>query len=233
MLRVGPDRQALLVPEHLIGQARDLGATWDREVKVWSVPAEDAGSIPRAMLPLRDRPGLKAPYMRIDLIPETSWGCNVRALMPKADWKAFARKHVYAVTGRVCIVCGGRGPQWPVEADEVWRFDDNTHVQTLHRILPLCPACHEVRTAGFATSQGRYENVARHLAFIDRIPVAQARRTIDKALKKWERRSMREWRIDYSHMQDRYGITLKHDQAAFDEANMSARLDSMRRHERR
>lgn len=217
---LGAGRQPLLVPFDLRDKAKRLNARWHPDIKTWSASSDDIGTVPRAMLPVRDRPGLAPPYIRINLVPQTSWGRNLRGLMEKDAWREFVRTKVYARTGSLCLICGGRGPEWPVEADEVWRFDDDAGVQTLHDVVPLCPACHEVRTAGLATANGRGEDAARHLAWVERIQVANARRRISDAMKVWQRRSKRQWRIDLSIMEQRHGISLEHHKSDTDEINV-------------
>lgn len=227
--RVADGRQPLLVPLPRRDEAKGMGAIWHPDCKIWSVPIERASEMPRCYLPIRDRPGLEPPFLVINLVPQTSWGRNMRALMPKADWHAFARSTIYALTGSVCLVCGGRGPEWPVEADEVWRYNDDKGIQTLHKVVPLCPACHEVRTCGLAVANGRANQVAEHLAWVERIPKAKAKRRIDKALAKWERRSQRSWTIDMSAAERKYGIRLVHDHALTDDVNRRLVRESRRR----
>lgn len=227
--RVPDGRQPLLVPLVIKDEAKQLGAQWHADCKIWSVPAGKLESIPRSMLPIRDRPGLDPPYIVINLVPQTSWGRNMRALMGKDAWRDFARSRVYALTGSVCLVCGGRGPQWPVEADEVWRYDDAKGTQSLHKVIPLCPSCHEVRTCGLAVANGRDREAAEHLAWVERIPVKQARKRIDQALKTWERRSHREWTVDLSAAKEKYGIDLKHDRSLTDGVNSQLVQEAGRR----
>lgn len=216
----GPDDvQILLVPYARRGEARGLGATWDGGLRAWTMPRRAAADMPRGLLPLRDRPGLAPPILRINLVPQTSWGRNLRALMDKEAWSSFARTHVYRSTGSLCLVCGGRGPDWPVEADEVWHFDDATGMQRLAAVVPLCPACHEVRSAGLATANGRARDAARHLAWVERITQAAAKRRIDEALQVWVARSRRKWTIDVSIMSERYGIDVVHDDAVTRDVN--------------
>lgn len=229
-VRLPDGRQPLLVPFDLRDEARRLKARWHPDVKTWSVALAEAEKVPRAMLPVRDRPGLAPPYIRINLVPQTSWGRNLRALMERDAWREFARTKVYARTGSLCLVCGGRGPEWPIEADEVWRFDEAAGIQTLHDVVPLCPACHEVRTVGLATARGRGEAAARHLAWIERIPVVDARARIADAMKTWQRRSRRQWKIDVSIMERRYGIRIEHRQTATDDINVELVGKARRRH---
>src|SRR5262245_37533854 len=46
--------------------------------------------------------------LRIDLIPETCWGKNLRLRMKRSEWDKL-RKKVYADQGHACSVCGARG----------------------------------------------------------------------------------------------------------------------------
>lgn len=230
--RVPEGRQPLLVPQGLRDTARQLGATWHADCKIWSMPSDKLKNVPRSMLPIRDRPELVPPYLIINLVPQTSWGRNMRAMMTKDEWKAFARTRIYALTGSVCLVCGGRGSHWPVEADEVWRYDDDRLIQRLHKVVPLCPLCHEVRTCGLASANGREYEVARHLAWVERIPVKQARNRIAKAMIKWQERSQENWTIDLSAAKEKYGINLKHENKLTDEVNSRLVQQASKRYRR-
>lgn len=197
---------------------------------MWTMARSDAAAIPRTMLPTRDRPGAEPPYIVINLVPQTSWGRNLRALMGREAWKPFVRDHVYATTGSVCRICGGRGEQWPVEADEVWRYDDSRNIQTLHGIVPLCPACHEVRSAGLAVRNGRRSAIVDHLAWVERIRTRDAGERVEAALKQWASRSRRTWRIDLSLMETRYGMPMTHDATRTDDVNRRLVDEARRRH---
>ncbi len=228
-IRPPEGRQHLLMAPGNSDLAKSLGATWDPELFAWSVESSRRDEMPRILLPTRDRPGLPPPYLTIALVPQTSWGRNIRALMGREAWSAFAKEQIYPSTGRLCRVCGGRGPEWPVEADEVWRYDDRTGVQSLHAIVPLCPACHEVRSAGFAVTNGRRRNIVRHLAWVERGSEADAAAVIEAALVTWRKRTRREWIIDLSHMRTRYGIDLVHDRFATDAIHDEIVADAVRR----
>ena len=181
------------------------------------------------MLPLRDRPGLEPPYLRINLVPQTSWGRNIRALITPEQWAQIRRDHVYPSTGYLCLVCGGRGSQWPVEADEVWKYDDKAGVQTLAVIVPLCPDCHLVRSAGNAVATGRTEEAIHHLSWVERITSEQADERIRSALNVWRRRSRREWQIDVSVMAKYYGIQISHEADQTDAINRKLIREATRR----
>lgn len=218
-IRPHDDRQPLLVPPGNAGRMRSIGAVWDHDLRMWTIARADSGHVPRTMLPTRDRPGVAPPYLVIALVPQTSWGRNLRAIMGREAWRPFVRDHVYPTTGSVCRICGGRGEKWPVEADEVWRYDDSRGIQTLHGIVPLCPACHEVRSAGLAVRNGRRKAIIEHLAWVERIRTRDAGDRIEAALRQWASRSRRTWRIDLSLMETRYGMAMTHDAVHTDEVN--------------
>lgn len=167
----------------------------------------------RRFLPLRDRPHLKAPYLRINLVPQTSWGVNARILLPDHEWKAIKREQVYKKTGSRCLVCGGRGPKWPVEADEVWHFDDKTGVQTLRTAVPLCPPCHEVRSIGHASTRGRKAVAKEHLAWVHRWSKAEVNAFVDEAFAVWKRRNRVQWRFDFNPFEREFSCRLDLDDA--------------------
>jgi hypothetical protein len=59
------------------------------------------------------------------------------------------------VLGSRCEICGGRGPEHPVECHERWRYNDLIRTQTLVRMIALCPACHQVKHVGLANVRGK------------------------------------------------------------------------------
>lgn len=218
-IRPPEDRQPLLVPPGNAAGMRELEASWSSDLRMWTVERSRAPEMPRSMLPTRDRPDVAGPLIVIALVPQTSWGRNLRAVMGRDAWRPFVREHVYPTTGSVCRICGGRGDRWPVEADEVWRYDDSRGIQTLHGIVPLCPACHEVRSAGLAVRNGRRKAIVEHLSWVERIRTRDAGDRVDAALAQWASRSRRTWRIDLSLMETRYGMPMSHDTAATDDVN--------------
>jgi hypothetical protein len=108
------------------------------------------------------RPPVVVPPVRltVELVPKTSWYHNVRALVDEMTWDRI-RHQVWRQAEYRCEICGGRGPEHPVECHEVWRYDDRTRVQALVRMIALCPACHQVKHLGLANVQGRARRPGR------------------------------------------------------------------------
>lgn len=191
----------LCVPFARKDEARHAGARWDREQRVWTCEVgllrSDAYAGLRPFVPRMYRPELEPPYIRPWMVPQTSWGKNLRALLSKDEWDVV-RKHAYETAGHRCRVCGGRGPQWPVEADEAWDYDDQTRTQTLKGVIALCPNCHHVRHWGKMTADDREEEVIAWVMRINRWTRTMAEDAAAFAFDQWDRRSRHEWNSDYS-----------------------------------
>ncbi len=85
--------------------------------------------------------------LTIELVPQSVFYDNVRALLTQSQWDVV-RKQVYSQAYYVCQICGGVGPKHPVEAHEIWQYDDKLLTQTLVGMVGLCPSCHQVKHIG-------------------------------------------------------------------------------------
>jgi hypothetical protein len=143
------------------------------------------------------RPPVVVPPARltIELVPKTSWHHNVRALTDELGWDRI-RRQVYRQADYHCEVCGGRGPEHPVECHEVWRYDDRTRMQILVRMIALCPACHQVKHIGFANVKGKGAQARAHLARVNGWTPEQADAYISQAFQVWAQRSQGPWTLD-------------------------------------
>lgn len=143
--------------------------------------------------------------LTIELVPKTCWFSNLRSNLDAADWTRLKRM-TSAKAGARCEICGGRGPQWPVECHEIWRYDDISKIQTLAGLVALCPACHECKHIGLATVRGRVDQAVEHLARVNGISVQEATAYVDACFVKWEERSFFLWRLDLSWL-EQFGIS--------------------------
>lgn len=213
-----PERSIpLCVPFSRKDEVKRAGARWRQEHRVWvcdrALLSSDVYSQLRPFVPRRYRPELKPPYIRPWMVPQTLWGKNLRSLLPKESWDVV-RRHAYEQAGHRCRVCGGRGPQWPVEADEAWAYDDATLTQTLKGVIALCPDCHSVRHWGKSMVDGREEETLAHLMTINGWTRAQAEHAAEIAMTQWHERSRHEWKSDYSWVTRTHGFVI-------DEAGMA------------
>jgi hypothetical protein len=152
----------------------------------------------RAHMPaLPPRPPVVVPPARltVELVPEMSWYNNVRALVDELGWDRI-RRQVYRQADYRCEICGGKGPEHPVECHEVWRYHDHSRVQLLVRMIALCPACHQVKHIGLANVQGKGAQARAHLARVNGWTLEQADAYIAEAFQVWAQRSGRPWTLD-------------------------------------
>lgn len=142
----------------------------------------------------------ETPKLTIELVPQTSWFDNVRAYVPQHEWD-YIRKNVYEKADNKCEICGGVGPKWPVEAHEVWHYDDEKFEQRLIRLQALCPACHEVKHIGLANINGRLDVALQHMAVINGWDIVEAYEYMNEAFDEYEWRSQHEWDVNISYLE--------------------------------
>lgn len=92
-------------------------------------------------------------------------------------------------------MCGGRGKQHAVECHEEWTYDDEAHVQTLVRMVALCPACHSVKHIGRAQQIGLGDEAKQRLAEVNGWTVSEASAYIRQAFATWRERSRHDWTL--------------------------------------
>lgn len=145
------------------------------------------------------------PKLSIELVPKTCWFNNVRSSVSKEDWKKI-KKIVSTKANYRCEICGGRGPQWPVECHEIWNYDDEKLTQKLIGMIALCPSCHEVKHIGYTELRGKIDEATAHLALVNGWKYSEAKRYIRSASETWSKRSKKDWELDVSFL-DSYGVT--------------------------
>lgn len=133
--------------------------------------------------------------LKIELVPATSWGNNLRGLLKRAEWDKI-RKKVYALANYKCEICGGVGKKHPVECHEKWCYDDVNHTQTLVGLIALCPKCHGVCHIGNSLHTKRFPSVFKHFMAINNISEPEAQIYLSEIFQIWESRSNYEWNLD-------------------------------------
>jgi len=152
--------------------------------------------MPKSFMP---EPPAPTRLLTIELVPSTSWFNNVRTAVSAADWEKCKRMVRHRSQDR-CEICAGRGPKWPVECHEVWRYDLPTETQVLDGFVALCPACHEVKHMGFAQTRGRAEQALQHLAKVRGWTFQEAETYAESCFELWAARSQYEWTVDLSYL---------------------------------
>ena len=135
------------------------------------------------------------PKLTIELVPETAWHKNLRSALSRAEWDKL-RQRTYQEAGHCCSICGGKGRRHPVEAHEIWEYDDEAHVQTLVGLEALCPACHLCRHFGFALIQGQGGKSYNHLMKVNSWTRQQTEFHISEAFRIHASRSCHPWELD-------------------------------------
>lgn len=138
-----------------------------------------------------------APKLSIELVPSTCWFSNLRSVLTPVQWK-MVKTSAYKKAKYLCEICGGHGPKWPVEAHEMWIYDDKKKIQTLDRIIALCPSCHEVKHMGFAAINGRDGIATEHMMHINQWSEETAIDYIKYQFDIWDWRSNFQWKTDLS-----------------------------------
>jgi len=141
--------------------------------------------------------------LEIELVPKSSWYSNVRSKVSKNEWDLL-RKKSYRKANYHCEICGGIGAKHPVECHEIWKYDDKKHIQKLTGLISLCPTCHKVKHAGLAQRNGEIEIVINQLMKVNNINRNDAKKHIKQSFKKWSERSLYEWDIDTSILNEEY-----------------------------
>jgi len=151
------------------------------------------------------------PKLTTEIIPTSLHGKSPREVKGRAWWDRHRRK-AYAAAGHRCEICGGTGSRHPVEAHEVYEYDESARppVQRVIRLIALCPACHAVkhlyRTHDVAVQRGDmtiYENALAHLAAVNgwngeqvKVHLAETRATFER------REELGSWVQDFSRLDE-------------------------------
>lgn len=147
------------------------------------------------------------PKLTIELVPSTCWLTNLRSELSKSQWDQL-RKATYRKANYRCEICGGKGDKHPVEAHEIWHYDDTNLVQSLQGLIALCPACHQVKHIGLAKLRGKGEEAANHLKKVNGWNERETQQYILEAFHTWNERSKYQWQLDLTWLEQN-GITLE------------------------
>jgi len=133
----------------------------------------------------------------IDLIPESSWGKNLRTMMGRSRWDRL-RATVLAEQGNVCAICSSSRK---LQCHEVWEFDDKKGVQRLRGFQASCSLCHLASHFGLAQNlalQGHLDldNVIAHSLQVNGVSMKQFEKHKTAAFALWNKRSKRKWKLD-------------------------------------
>ena len=177
----------------LVGDASDLA---DMTAPRRTSPEVEVGEDGELLLPRT--------LLTVELVPRTCWFSNLRSELSQDEWDRL-RRTIYQRAGNHCEVCGGKGTAHPVECHEVWEYDDEQLVQRLSGLIALCPACHEAKHMGYATTVGRAGQARAHLARVNGWSMDDVELYLEMQFEQWSRRSNHEWSLDLSWLHQ-FGI---------------------------
>lgn len=202
-----------------------VGSRWDKEERAWFCSKEVLAANYKTLKPFVPRffrHDLVGPVIRPWMVPQPLWGKNLRAVLEQADWDRV-RKKAYQNSGYRCHVCGGKGKDWPVEADEAWYYDNNAAVSVLKGLVALCPDCHAIRHWGRTSKMGDLDAAFARLMKLNQWTKEATQLVVDEAFREWHDRSEKDWDVDYSWIMRSHGLSLK-PTAAFDADNANKQL---------
>lgn len=159
-----------------------------------------------AALASADAPAGPQPRLQVEILPSSLHHKSPRETLGRAWWNGV-RRQVYAAAGNRCEICGETGDRHPVEAHEVYSYDElaSPPVQHVIGLIALCPACHAVkhlyRTYAVSRERGDpsiYEDALAHLAQVNKWDGAQVRAHLEETRITYERReALGPWHQDF------------------------------------
>lgn len=149
------------------------------------------------------RPPAAAPDLRltIDLVPRSAWWRSLYRMLPRSKWEKL-RQRTLAEQGKRCVVCGAEGEGVVIVCDELWHYDDESHVAQLVALRPICRPCSFVKHighAGILASQGKLDldALVAHFLEVNGCGRGAFEQHREAAFTLWEERSRHDWRVDF------------------------------------
>lgn len=136
--------------------------------------------------------------LRIEMIPPSCWGKNLRTQVKQSQWKKL-RANALAEQGNVCGVCGS---DHRLQCHEEWEFDDERHILRLRELRCSCGMCHHVTHFGraqqiAADGQLDLEAVIEHFLKVNGVGRKEFEAHKQEAVDLFEQRSKHKWEIDF------------------------------------
>ena len=145
---------------------------------------------------------MEQPKLTIEAVPSTTWYENLRHTIPAKQWDTI-RKLIYKKANYRCEICGGKGERHPVEAHELWTYDDENHVQTLVGLIALCPPCHRVKHIVRTIGIGNHQEAIEHLMVVnDWAEIEIAEKYVAESLRLFDRRSTYKWTVNMDWLEN-------------------------------
>ena len=139
--------------------------------------------------------------LTIELIPVTARCKNLRYSLSPNQWDKI-RRAAYSRAQYSCEICGGRGPNYPVECHEIWEFNDSEHTIHLRGFQVLCPKCHGIKYMTRSWRDPQWRLMAfDHLDQVNNWSRFDTIAHFDQAVHLWCERNNYQWKLDLSELQ--------------------------------
>jgi len=142
--------------------------------------------------------------LKIDMVPQGSWGTSLRNGMPRSRWDKL-RKQVHDQNGNKCQICDSTVK---LNCHELWEYDAKSNIQKLVGLGTICNMCHHVTHIGRSIQLDReghldIDAVVNHFLKVNGCDPATFKRHFKKEWAVFIERSSHEWQIDfgeYAHL---------------------------------
>lgn len=139
--------------------------------------------------------------LAIELLPESSWGRNLRDVISPYRWQKLSQA-IQKNADYKCEICGrkkGGGEITRLNCHEVWEFDEVSKVQRLIGLQALCFECHCGKHIGYSLSQEWIDTnkIIEHILRTNKISLNEYKQHEKEAYELWAERCQIEWIIDY------------------------------------
>jgi len=137
--------------------------------------------------------------LEIELVPSTVWYSSLHNLLSRKVWDNI-RNEIIQQNGSKCQTCGDT--ERKMNMHEIWKYDDEKHVQKLEGFILLCTMCHHVKhigLAGILAGQGKldYNEVMEHFCKVNKCTKKDFMNNEKTAFETWRKRSQYQWKQDF------------------------------------
>ena len=134
--------------------------------------------------------------LTIELVPKNAWHSNLRNKLGR-NWDKI-RKKAYKDAGYKCEICGAKGR---LECHEIWKYDDEKHIQTLKSFMALCSNCHNIKHIGLSQIRARrgelnFQDLVIHFCEVNKVSSLVFDSEVELAFRIWKHRSEHTWKTD-------------------------------------
>jgi hypothetical protein len=137
--------------------------------------------------------------LEIELVPKPLWQKSLRRMLPRGRWENLRAQRIREKGWR-CEICGEAGS---VQLHEIWKYDDEKHVQTLLGFELLCVLCHSVKHFGRTQAlaeEGKIDlkPIIAHFCRVNQCSYQDLKAHWKDVYERWKERSRHEWTQDLS-----------------------------------